>query len=76
MVGDGYVVGMISLAAAAIAIGLRLAQPRRRLVLEVGANQLVLEVEPGSASRARALASRIDRAIVSGEVPTSPPTLP
>lgn len=76
IVGDGYIIGAVAFTIAASLIGLRLAQPRRRLVLEVGANQLVLDVEAGSAAAARALATRIDRAIASGELPASPPTLP
>jgi hypothetical protein len=76
IVGDGFIVGLLSVGVAAALVGWRLAQPHRRLVLEVGANQLVIEVDPASAGLARALAGRIDRAIVSGEVPTSPPTLP
>jgi len=76
LIGDWYVVGAGALVAAAILIGRRFAQPRRVLTLEVGANQLVLEVEASSAATAGALAARIDRAILSGEVPTSPPMLP
>jgi hypothetical protein len=74
--GDAYIVGAIAFAIAATLIGMRLARPRRRLVLEVGANQLVLEVDAGSGSAARTLTTRIGRAIASGEVPASPPTLP
>jgi hypothetical protein len=74
--GDAFIVGAVAFTIAAALIGMRLAQPRRRLVLEVGANQLVLDVDSGSGSAARALATRIDRAIASGELPASPPTLP
>jgi hypothetical protein len=76
IVGDAYVVGAVVFVIAAVLIGLRFGQPRRRLVLEVGANQLVLDVDAGSSGPARALAARIDRAIASGELPASPPTLP
>jgi hypothetical protein len=74
--GDAYIVGAIAFAISLGLIGKRLAQPRRRLLLEVGQNQLVLEVEAASSSAARALATRIARAIASGELPASPPTLP
>lgn len=76
LLGDAYIVGCISFAIAAALLGQRLAKPRRRLVLEVGANQLVLEVDAGSSGAARALVARIDRAIASGELPESPPMLP
>lgn len=76
LAGDAFVVGVISLGVAGALIAWRLGRPRRRLVLEVGANQLVLDVDASSAGVARALASRIDRAIASGEMPASPPTLP
>jgi len=76
VLGDAYLVGGIAFAIAATLIGLRLARPRRRLVLEVGTNQLVLEVDGESASLARTLAVRVSRAITTGETPASPPTLP
>jgi len=76
ILGDAFIVGAIAFAVAAVLIGRRLTRPRRRLVLEVGTNQLELEVDAGSASHARALAHRVGRAIASGEVPASPPTLP
>jgi hypothetical protein len=76
ILGDWYVIGAIAFALALALIGLRLAQPSRRLTLEVGANQLVLDVEASSSSAARELVQRIDRAIVSGELPSNPPMLP
>ena len=76
ILGDWYVVGAIAFAVALGLIGLRLAQPSRRLTLEVGANQLVLEVGAGSSGPARELVQRIERAIVSGEMPSNPPMLP
>ena len=76
ILSDYYVVGAIAFAIALGLIGARAAQPRRRLVLEVGANQLVMEVDAASAADARALVTRIDRALESGELPSSPPTLP
>jgi hypothetical protein len=76
LAGDAFVIGLISASVAVALIGLRLLQPRRRLVLEVGANQLVLDVEASSAGAARTLAERIEHAIASGELPNTPPTLP
>ncbi len=76
LLGEAYVVGGLSFTLAVILIALRLAHPRRALVLEVGSNQLVLEVDPGSAGLARTLVQRVSRAITSGEIPASPPTLP
>lgn len=74
--GDAFIVGAIAFTLAAVLIGKRLAQPQRRLALEVGHNELVLEVDAESAAAARALAARIEQAIATGEVPASPPTLP
>lgn len=76
LAGDAFVVGVISAGVAVALLAWRLAQPRRRLVLEVGASQLVLDVDASSAGAARDLAARIDRAIATGELPSSPPTLP
>jgi hypothetical protein len=65
----------------AIAVGIallywRFSKPRRILVLDVGQRRLVMNVDRASAAYARALVARIDRAIETGEVPASPPTLP
>ncbi|MBA3503407.1 MAG: hypothetical protein M4D80_14880 [Myxococcota bacterium] len=65
----------------AIAVGVALLvwrhrKPRRMLILDVGSRRLVMNVDGPSAANARALAARIDRAIATGEVPSSPPTLP
>ena len=65
--------------AIAVGIGLlwwRRSKPRRMLVLDVGERRLVMTVDELSAAHARALVARIDRALESGEVPTSPTTLP
>jgi hypothetical protein len=75
-----YMYGILE-GAFAIAVGVallywRLRKPRRMLVLDVGSRRLVMNVDRASAPHARALVGRIDRAIESGEVPASPPTLP
>jgi hypothetical protein len=65
--------------AAAIGVGLvawRRLRPRHFLVLEVGDRRLVMQVTGVSASPARALAGRIQRALASGEPPHSTPILP
>jgi hypothetical protein len=51
-------------------------RPRHVLVLDVGDRRLVLQVTTVSAHAARELASRIQRALASGEVPSAAPTLP
>jgi hypothetical protein len=76
ILGDYYIVGAVAFVIAAALVAMRLAQPRRRLVLEVGANQLVMEVDAASVADARTLVTRIARALESGELPSSPPTLP
>lgn len=66
-------------AAAAVGLGLviwRRLKPRRFLVLDVGDRRLVLRVTETSVSTARQLAGRIQRALATGECPTTPPTLP
>ena len=65
----------------AIAVGCalfywRYTHPRRLLVLDLNGRRLVMNVDALSAASARTLVARIDRVIESGEVPTSPPTLP
>jgi hypothetical protein len=67
--------------AGAIAIGLGLVvwrrlRPRQFLVLDVGDRRLILRVTGVSAPSARELAVRIQRALTSGETPSSTPTLP
>jgi hypothetical protein len=77
LVRESLVLGTCALGAGAVLIGWRIASPRRVLILELaGPTQLVLDVGAPSAAAARALAARIDRAIASGEGPTTPPMLP
>ena len=75
-----YMYGILE-GAFAIAVGIALlwwrrSKPRRLLILDVGQRRLVMNVDGPSAAYARALVARIDRAIATGEVPASPPTLP
>jgi len=75
-----YMYGILE-GAFAIAVGIALLawrhrKPRRMLILDVGSRRLVMNVDGPSAAYARALVARIDRAIETGEVPSSPPTLP
>lgn len=76
IVGEGFLVGAVAFGIALALLVRRFARPRRRLMLEIGSNQLELEVDAGSAGSARSLAQRVTRCISSGEVPSSPPTLP
>ncbi len=76
IVGEGFFVGAIAFGIAITLLARRYTRPRRRLLLEIGSNQLELEVDAGSAGFARSLAQRVTRCISSGEVPSSPPTLP
>jgi hypothetical protein len=75
-VTDGLAAG---LATAALGIGLvvwRRLRPRQFLVLDVGDRRLILQVTGVSAPTARDLAGRIQRTLASGELPSTPPTLP
>lgn len=76
IVGEGFLVGAIAFAIALALLVRRFLRPRRRLLLEIGSNELELEVDAASAGPARSLAQRVTRCITSGEVPSSPPTLP
>jgi hypothetical protein len=67
------------IAAAAVGAGLviwRRLRPRHFLVLDVGDRRLVMKVTGVSAPTARELATRIQRALASGEPPHSTPALP
>ena len=69
-------VGVTALVVAAALLAWRFVQPRRMLVLELAGTQLVLAVHAASAGAARTLTARIDRAIATGEVASTPPMLP
>jgi hypothetical protein len=68
--------GAASFAFATAAIVWRQTKPRRWLVLALDGHRLVLKVAPASAPDARKLAARIERRLVTGELPAIPPTLP
>jgi hypothetical protein len=72
----GILEGAFAIAVGAALLYWRYRKPRRMLVLDVGTRRLVMNVDGASAPHARALVVRIDRAIETGEVPASPPTLP
>jgi hypothetical protein len=74
--GEGWVLGGVALAIGGGLAVWRFTHPRRFLVLEAKQTRLVLRVAPESARAAHELADRIDRAIASGELPSSPPMLP
>lgn len=65
--------------AATVGLGLviwRRLRPRQFLVLDIGDRQLILRVTDDSVATARQLARRIQRALATGECPTTPPLLP
>lgn len=71
----------LAVGAAVIAIGIalvawRFTHPRQYLVLDLGQNRLVMKVTLASTESARVLVGRIDRALATGEVPSTPPMLP
>jgi hypothetical protein len=72
----GLIAGSLAIAAGIALLVWRHRRPRRLLILDVGSRRLVMNVDGSSAAYARALVARIDRAIETGEVPSSPPTLP
>jgi hypothetical protein len=72
----GWFEGALAIAAGVGLLVWRRMRPRRMLVLDVGGRRLVMTPDACSAPIARALVKRIDRAIETGEVPASPPTLP
>jgi hypothetical protein len=73
---EGLPWGGVALAAAGGLIVHRRARPRLYLALAVGDRRLIMRVAVASAAPARALVSRIERALVSGEGPATPPALP
>lgn len=68
--------GSFAIAAGLALLAWRALAPRHYLMLEVGDRRLVLTTQNTSAAPSRALATRIQRTLESGEVPLQPPTLP
>jgi hypothetical protein len=73
---EGLAWGALALGTAAALLVHRRMRPRLYLSLDLGDRRLVLRVAAGSAAGARAVAQRIERALATGELPASPPTLP
>ena len=73
---EGLIAGISAAIAGAGLVLWRRVRPRHFLVLDVGDRRLVLRVTGGSAPSARALAGRIQHALASGELPSTPLALP
>jgi hypothetical protein len=72
----GPIAGALAGAAGIALFAWRRSRPRRLLVLDLGNRRLVMNVDAPSAATARTLVERIDRALESGEMPATPPSLP
>lgn len=75
-ISEGLIAGIAPVGVGVALLGWRFTHPRQYLVLDVGQSRLVIQVALASTDPARTLADRIDRAIATGEVPSSPPMLP
>jgi hypothetical protein len=75
-VTEGLVAGLGTAAVGAGLVIWRRLRPRHFLVLDVGDRRLIMKVTGVSAPSARNLAVRIQRALATGETPSSTPTLP
>jgi hypothetical protein len=73
---EGALWGAIALGIAAALLVHRRMRPRLYLALELSDRRLVMKVAVASASHARSLVERIERALATGELPSSPPALP
>ncbi len=73
---EGVLWGALALAAAIAMLVHRRVRPRLYLSLDLGARQLVMKVTVASAPAARSLVERIERALSTGELPSTPPALP
>jgi hypothetical protein len=73
---EDVVVGAIGLAIAGALVARTFTRPIRRLLILCGDRRLLLDVDADSAATARALAERIRHALLHGDGPLSPPTLP
>ena len=76
MASETVWVGLITLGIALGLVAFRIARPRRHLALELGGRWLVLRVDRTSAGDARALATRIERRLLTGELRDTPLALP
>jgi hypothetical protein len=76
IVTEGVLWGAIALATAIAMVVHRRVRPRLYLSLDLGARQLVMKVAVASAADARALVARVERALATGELPSTPPALP
>ena len=72
----GILEGTLAFAAGIALIAWRRRRPRRLLILDIGGRRLLMNVDGPCVQQARDLVERIDHVIASGEVPSSPPTLP
>jgi hypothetical protein len=73
---ESLTAGLAAAAAGAAMLVWRRLRPRHFLILDVGDRRLVLRVTGVSAAPARALATRIQHALTSGESPRGTPALP
>jgi hypothetical protein len=73
---EGVFFGTFALAVAAALLAHRRLRPRLFLALELTDRRLVMRVDVASASVARTLVGRIERALATGELPATPPALP
>jgi len=73
---ESIVVGGLGLIAGLALVAYRRSQPRQQLVLDLADRRLVMAVGPDSATPARDLVARVDRALATGEAPLAPPPLP
>jgi len=73
---ETFASGLAAALAGAALIAWRRLRPRHFLVLDVGDRRLIMRVTAVSAPPARALASRIQHTLASGDPPSATPTLP
>jgi hypothetical protein len=71
-----YAFGGVGLGVALLYVAWRFAHPMRFLGLQLGGRWLVLRVDDSSANEARALVSRIEQHLLTGDAPARPPALP
>ena len=76
MASETVPMGLVALAIGIGLIAFRAARPRRHLALHLGGRWLVLRIDRTSAADARALAARIERRLLTGELLDKPLALP